>query len=208
MLRSLVLSISFALKVMLIGPAVAQQPRIAPEKSIEQESPSPFSKLLRVEPGDDEVRTLRKACLKDAIEESRQLSGRLGSIPGEDFLSQLSESIAVMKRATDTALELVDKPEDKLYYLTLHVDLAKKLEDTIRTRVEAGTGVPLMLNRARYNRLDAEIRFLQFKKNLVASDCATAPQTTNPPQVLERIAVPNRESNRGPTGRFLHRIDR
>jgi len=155
------LAVSFA-----SGSAPAQKPA---DPKLAEPRPIEIKNLLKADPKDDELRKLMKERVKDYGEHLRVLQARLGTVPGEDYINQISEFKSTSMRLAESLLELVDSPEEKIAALTVHLEIAKEFEKKIKTRSDAGAGPPHVATGARAYRLDAEIKLLKAKKELEKS---------------------------------------
>ena len=107
---------------------------------------------------------MQKARYKEAAELLKQLEPRVGNIPNEDFVAQVTEVFLTQQRLLHSGLDLTDKPEVRIALFAKFVEEAKAFEAKRKILAEAGRGPALNPNRARYYRLDSEIQLLKAKQ--------------------------------------------
>lgn len=79
-------------------------------------------------------------------------------------LTTMGVVATTMRDVRDALLELPVPPAERVKVFSDYVARARKLEDRLAKRVEAGLGRPLDVVRGRYLRLDAEICLLRAKR--------------------------------------------
>ncbi|WP_029631403.1 hypothetical protein [Zavarzinella formosa] len=114
---------------------------------------------VKADPKDDELRKLLKARYNEAVEEIQTRHRQFQS--GRAAYGEMAETAQRLVRA---GLELCDKPEEKIALLTQYVEFTKDIEAITQAGKEAAKVSPAELNRARYQRLDAEIQLLRVKR--------------------------------------------
>jgi hypothetical protein len=116
-------------------------------------------KPLKVDPKDDEFKRLAVARYNEAITELQVLSRRVeaGAI---DFTMLFYPGQNVFQAAQ----EVFEKPADRLTLHNDYLELTKEVEKIYEAQYQFGKIGKLPLNRARYNRIDAEIELLRYKR--------------------------------------------
>ena len=138
------------------APATAQQPA----KQAEGKPPVLLeAKPLQPAAGDSKLQGLLKERYNAALEELQEdmklvQQGRIIV----DFLFD------AQKRLLEAGLELKGRPADRLVALQDHLELAKRIEFETEAQFQAGTTSSAKVARARYFRLDLEIRLLRERE--------------------------------------------
>ncbi len=124
------------------------------------------AKSLKEDPQDDELRKLLKARYNEAVSEAKayyeqeQLANRnaVELTRNEDYRYRM------LQRVVQAGLDLCDTPAEKIALLKQYLEVTKEDEKRTQARYDAHR-IPIGdLNRARYERLDAEIRVLRAKR--------------------------------------------
>jgi outer membrane efflux protein len=156
------------LLMMLVSNLAAQapQPQKPPDK-LKVKVPALLSaKSVKADPKDDELRKLLKARYNEAVSEAKayyeleQLANRnaVELTRNEDYRYRM------LQRVVQAGLELCDTPGEKVALLKQYLEVTKEDEKRTQARYDAQR-IPIGdLNRARYERLDAEIRLLRAKR--------------------------------------------
>lgn len=113
--------------------------------------------------GDSELRQLLKARFNEALAEAKHVSaqGSFGRGGANDY-----QFLDIAKRLIDSAMELTDEADDRLALLAQYVELTRSFEQQVQVLVTAQVVPTHQLHRARYHRLDAEIRFVRAKEQV------------------------------------------
>lgn len=152
----------------LIGNSAAQAP--PPQKPLaepELKLPAILSaKPLIKDRNDDAMRKLLKARYNEALSEARDYYTyqKFASEHGPTLRSDPDHLYAMWQRVVHSGLELCDKPEEKVALLTAYLEVTRKAEKVEQERYEAGRCRIGDVNRAKYERLDVEIRLLRAKR--------------------------------------------
>jgi hypothetical protein len=152
--------LSLALFLLPASYSAAQAPQRRPDPSGTKLPSLLTAKPVKEDPKDDELRKLLKARYNDAVGEMKVLSkmyreGRAGT---DALLNEAGQ------RLVRAGLELYDKPAERVALLTQYVELTMLVEKVVQGRYDTGQPVARELHRARYQRLDAEIRLLRAKR--------------------------------------------
>jgi hypothetical protein len=139
--------------LVLIGPACAEPP---PDKD---KLPA-ILKAKPVQPGprDSALRKLLVARFNAAVAEVQSLH--------EEYTAgkiRLDEMFDATRRVLDSDQELYDRPADRLRLLEQYLEVAREVERIAELRHEGGKSPASERERARYYRLDAEIRVLRAR---------------------------------------------
>ncbi len=159
---------ALCLLMMLGGLSAAQtpQPQKRPETP-EVKYPPPLSaNPLKEEPDDGPERKLLKARYNAAVGELKDYY-EFAALANKHGISRLYTPDGLYgpwKRLVQAGLELYDKPADKLVLLTQYLEITKEVEKDAQAQYDAGRTRIGDLHRARYERLDAEIRLLRAKR--------------------------------------------
>jgi hypothetical protein len=117
------------------------------------------SKPLNSAPGDDELRKLLIARYNAAVAE---MAARFKEFQaGHCSLESMADAA---RHIVNSGLELSDKPAEQLELREKFLELEKEIEKIAQARFEAGRIPPADLERARYERLDAEVQVLKAKR--------------------------------------------
>ncbi len=116
---------------------------------------------LRANPGDDEMRKLLKERYNAALGEARHSYELQGVLCGGDNQDYRYGS---WKRVLQAGLEACDGPAEKVALLRDYLQLAKEAEQKEEERYMVGRCTIGHVHRARYERLDAELRLLLAKR--------------------------------------------
>lgn len=123
------------------------------------------AKPLQPDPKDDELRKLLKERYNAALAEARDYYAYEQLVNGRPWLLDGPDAeYARWNRLVDSGLELCDKPADKVALLTKYLELAKDTELVEKLRSEAGERRAGSYQRAKFERLQAEIRLLRAKR--------------------------------------------
>jgi hypothetical protein len=154
--------------VTLSGSSAAQPPdKESPPDEPKLKLPALLTaKPLKPEPGDDELQKLLKARYNEAVSELRaeyEKAQRAGQ-SGPCRVYQPDDFYGMWKRLVVAGLEARDSPKDKVALLTQYVEVTREAEKDMQAQSEAGRAGIGDLHRARYERLDAEVRLLRAKR--------------------------------------------
>jgi hypothetical protein len=138
-----------ALVCLLVGllpaaPAQAPAARVPSLLSLQPRKPAP---------GDGELRRLLIARRNAAVAEMRILARDYGDPPRPDE-NGLTEAVY---KVVISELDLAEGRADQVAVLEQYVDFLRSVEHLVERQMRARTSTPLALERARYQRLDAEI---------------------------------------------------
>jgi hypothetical protein len=152
--------------LLILGMGNSAGQAAAPKKSADKAKvklPALLSaKPLKVHPKDDALRKLLKARYNEAVSEARE---HYIAEPSDDSrLSRQDSFYSRWGRVVKAGLALCDKPADKVALLKKYLDLTKVVERAHKEGYDLGRTTKGDLNRARYERLDAEIRLLRAKR--------------------------------------------
>jgi hypothetical protein len=125
----------------------------------DKEPPIRLGPPLRVDPKDDPLRKLLKERYNAVLEETK-----LRHVAVEAGRATLDEVFDAFQRLLRAGLEVAETHAQRVALLKQNLDLATEVERIIAKKVQAGALPDADLHRARYNRLDAEIRLLRFTK--------------------------------------------
>jgi hypothetical protein len=151
--------LSFSLLLMVAGYSAAQAPPPPPDQPETKLPALLTAKPLKEDPKDDELRKLLKARYNEAVGEVKGLYAMYTAGRGT-----LDSFVEAGQRLVHAGLELYDKPADKVALLTQFVELTKEAEKIAQARLDAAIVPITELRRARYQRLDAEIRLLRARR--------------------------------------------
>lgn len=164
----LVLCLSLGMSLMLAGGLAAQTPQSQePPDDPQVKRPALLTAgPLKADPKDDELRKLLKARYNAALGELKDY------YEAEDFASKhavtrrssADDWYGTWQRLVYAGLELYDKPADRISLLTQYLEVTKGLETIAQARFDHGRTRIGDLHRARFERLDAEIRLLKAKR--------------------------------------------
>jgi hypothetical protein len=153
----------------LIGSSAAQepQPQKPPDHS-QAKIPAAVTamKPLQADPKDDELRKLLKARFNEALGElkGRYAYTELFSKHGVMVLGAPDDLYRPWQRLVQAGLEAYEEKADKIALLTQYLEVTKQREKIDEERYDKRGGAGFDLHRARYERLDAEIRLLRVKE--------------------------------------------
>jgi hypothetical protein len=116
---------------------------------------------LRENPDDDEMRKLLKERYNAALGEARHSYALEGVLCGGDNQDYRYGS---WKRVLQAGLEAYDGPAEKVALLRDYLQLTKEAEQLEELRYKVGRCKIDHVHRARYERLDAELRLLLAKR--------------------------------------------
>jgi hypothetical protein len=186
-------SVSFFVAFAIVSSARAQQPteRIPPPKLMTSPLPksitSPFvglddpkpltpaqlealakikQRFVTAEQGDDELRKLLKERYRCALEEF-ELTRRREDIVFDKGV-WLDQLISSHRKMVETALELLNLPEEQAQILDDLLRNAIELDKNFRERVQRGLALPQDAERAHGHRLDVETALLKVKRKIKA----------------------------------------
>lgn len=162
------------LQACLVAVCLALSGDPSPRKAKGAEKPSPMWELpplLTAKPlaenrDDDVLLRLLKARYNEAVSETkayyttRQKAAELGG----DFVQDQDSFYRMWERLIRAGMDVHEKQSDKVALLAQYLDVTKDLEKLEQARVESGRNPPSLLRRARYERLNAEIRLLRAKR--------------------------------------------
>ncbi len=136
------------------------------------------AKAFKSEPNDSPLRKLQK-------DRCRELSSYLAKIEtlieiGKWNPQDFSEYLKICASLSESLLEVVDKPTDKLKCLELCVEIIKVGEKFTETRIAVGSDPSQNLNVARAARINAEIQVLKLKTEIEKSDSISAGRSVAP----------------------------
>jgi hypothetical protein len=117
------------------------------------------AKALAALPGDDEPRKLLKAKYNEAAGEAKSCY--------KEFLRgsfNRDELYGAYKRLVQAGLELADKQAERVELLARYVETTAEAEQIMQERFKVARGSIGDVHRARYERLDAEIRVLRARR--------------------------------------------
>ncbi|OAI39038.1 hypothetical protein AYO40_06160 [Planctomycetaceae bacterium SCGC AG-212-D15] len=123
------------------------------------------AKPLRVDPKDDEMRKLLKARYNEAVSYGKAYY-IMRSNPEANFAPDQDGFYALWKRIVDAGLDLCDAPPEKVKLFSQYVEVAREAEALEKARHEAGRVPASDFHRARYERIDAEVRLLRAKREM------------------------------------------
>jgi hypothetical protein len=117
------------------------------------------------------MRKLLKARYNAAVGEARDyfVYERLASESGPDLLGDPDHLYARRQRVVQAGLEALDKPEERVALLINYLEMTKEAERVEQERYAAARCRIGDVQRARYERLNAEIRLLRTKRELKLS---------------------------------------
>jgi hypothetical protein len=69
-----------------------------------------------------------------------------------------------MQHLVESALDIYEKPEERLGFLEDYVQMAQEIEKTVQAQVQAGMCLESDYQAAKFRRADAEIRLLKAKR--------------------------------------------
>jgi hypothetical protein len=156
---ALCLSVMFA-DSLAAQPAAPQEPPDKPKPKL----PAILSaKPLKADPGDDALRKLLKARYNEVVGEVRdcyefEAMARSG---GPCLRYVPDQFYGMWKRLVEAGLEAYERPADKIALLTAYLEVTREAEKDMQLNYEAGKARIGDFRRARYERLDAEIRLLR-----------------------------------------------
>jgi hypothetical protein len=149
------------LAALILAQSLAAQPPQPAEPAPPEGVLPPLlkAKPIKVDSKDDELHKLLKERYNEAVGEMTHLyqMHQLGH-------ATLDEVYGAGRRLVKAGLELKEKPEEQAALLRQYVEVMKHLEKLKKAEVEAGRVGMSALHKARYYRIDAEIRLLRLKK--------------------------------------------
>lgn len=117
------------------------------------------SQPLPSDPRDDELARLLKERYNAAVAELKN-SLALYEVGRGDFYSVAHAG----RRVLDAGVEIWTVPKDRISLLASYVELATDNEKIAKARLEHGNGSPIDLDRATYERANAQIMLLREKR--------------------------------------------
>jgi hypothetical protein len=114
---------------------------------------------LRFDPKDSPLCKLLKERFNEALAETKFRYEEVEA--GRALLDKVFDCYQRLVRA---GLEAADTPAERVALLKQNVDLAREIEKIVALQVEVGKATQPELHRARFLRLDAEIRLLRARK--------------------------------------------
>jgi outer membrane protein TolC len=117
------------------------------------------AKPLKAEAGDDELRKLLKERYNAALEEMQARYAEFQA--GRITLDMLHEAA---QRVLDSQVALTDKPAEHVRIYEQQLELARDVERATQLHYDAGRKTIAELARARYVRLDVEIKLVVAKR--------------------------------------------
>ena len=153
--------LSFPLLVLLAGDLVAQapQPQQPPGQPQRKLPALVAAKPIKEDPKDDELRKLLKARHNEAVAEMKARYQEF--LAGRATFDVVAE---VAQRLVQSGLEVSDQPAERVALLTQYLEVTTEVEKIAQLRVGAATVSVTELHKARYHRLDAEIRLHRAKR--------------------------------------------
>jgi len=153
----------------LIGRSAAQEPpplKPADHSEGKLRASLAATKPLRVDPKDDELRKLLKARYNEALGELKDLyeAEELASKYAVTRRDEPDDLYGPWKRLVQAGLDVYHQPVDKIGLLTQYLEVTKQREKIEQERYNYGRIRVDRLHRARYERLDAEIRLFRLKE--------------------------------------------
>jgi hypothetical protein len=136
------------------------------------------AKAFKSDPNDSPLRKLQK-------DRCRELSSYIAKIEtlieiGKWNPQDFSEYLKICASLSESLLEIVDIPKDKLKCLELCVEILRVGEKFTETRVAVGSDPSQNLNVARAARINAEILVLKLKTEIDKSDSISAGRSVAP----------------------------
>jgi hypothetical protein len=140
---------------LLAGRSTAQPPHL-PDEGLPAMLRAP---PLADAPGDSELRRLLKARYNEGAAETRALLSiwELGR-------GALEEVCARGERLADAGLDLAERPADRVLVMSQYLELTRFVEKLVQQKIDAGIAASTHLHRARFHRLDAEIKLLLARR--------------------------------------------
>jgi hypothetical protein len=160
--------LALSLFILVVGGSPGQE--AAPKKPVddpEVKLPALLSaKPLVAGPRDDALRKLLKARYNEAVSEAREHYAyeKLASERGIALLRDQGRFYRMWERVVQAGLELCDTPAEKVALLAQYLDVTREVERQAQAEHAAGRIKAGELHRARYARLDAEVRLLRAKR--------------------------------------------
>lgn len=155
---------SFALLLWIFSTGTAQErPKTEEQKEPEEKPPAILkAKPVKIDAKDDELTKLLKARYNEAVAELNEHYRSV--VEGRHTPDVMLDA---GKRVVEAGLELIQQPSERIALLEKYVELTKIAEEVAKAQVEVRRlRSPIMLHRARYDRLDAEIQLLRTKRKL------------------------------------------
>jgi len=123
-----------------------------------------FPSLLKMEPAkeapsDDDLKKLLKARYNEALADVR---GLLHFV--ELGRSSIEEVCARAERLVEVGLDMTENLFERAELLTKYLQTTRAIEEIARTKVEAGAASAVTHHRAKFHRLDAEVRLARAKR--------------------------------------------
>ncbi len=155
------------LLVLACGRGWSKPPHTFVTMSIEGPAPSVLTaQPLKPEPGDDELRKLLKERYNAALAE---LQGWVAEFHAGNHRMPRDATTKAAQRVLEARLELSSTPEDRIRIRQELVWCAWMYERVIRYHHHAGRIGIAELEKARYLRLDAQIKLLRAKREAAAA---------------------------------------
>jgi hypothetical protein len=155
--------LAVCLLAQVVGTSAAQEP--PPRRSGVKFPALLSSKPFPEDPKDDELRKLLKERYNAALAEAREYYAFEQFVNGRVWLLDAPDQVySRWKRLVESGLELCDEPAEKVTLLANYVMLIKDNELVEKLRFEGGQNRPGTFQRARFERLDAEVRLLRAKR--------------------------------------------
>jgi hypothetical protein len=123
------------------------------------------AKPLKEDPKDDDLRKLLKARYNEALVAVQGLYQR--GADGQVYACEVYDPDAFYHpwhRLVTSGLEVVDTQAERVALLAHQVEAMKAEEKETQLKFDVGRAVAAPLHRARYERLDAEIKLLRAKR--------------------------------------------
>ena len=160
--------LSLCLLLVLAGnsPSETPQSEKAPDKPKVKLPALLAAKPLKAGPQDDELRKLLKARYNEAVSEARDYYEleHLASTSAIEMDANEGYRYQALHRVMQAGLEVFEKPAEKVAFLKQYLEVLKAAEKRTQAKNDVGRNRLGDLNRARYERLDAEIRLLRAKR--------------------------------------------
>jgi hypothetical protein len=156
------------LLMVLAGNSAAQAPQTEkPPDRPKVKLPALLSaKPLKDDPKDDELRKLLKARYNEALAEARDFYEfeDLANHNAIEWYPTANDRYRMLQRVVQAGLDVCETPARKVALLTQFLEVTRGLEDRTQERYKFGRCRLGDVKRARYERLDAQIRLLRAKR--------------------------------------------
>jgi hypothetical protein len=124
------------------------------------------AKPFKEEPKDDDLRKLLKAQYNEALGELKDYYEleNAANRNGVTLRGDPDDLYGPWQRLVRAGLELCDKPDEKIALLKQYLEMTKEAEKVAQQRYDTGRVRIGALNRARYERLGAEVQLIRAKR--------------------------------------------